>query len=96
MNEETLFTEALKKQGDVRVAFLDKHCNDDAELRQRVEALLRAGDHPDPFLDAPAPVAGSTIDARAFCPQAIQASIPAFCCSGVAFIICSNDDAGAL
>src|SRR2546421_10168927 len=38
----------------------------------------------------------STIDPPAFLLQAIQASMPAFCCSGVAFIICSNDVVGAL
>src|SRR4051812_45962364 len=38
----------------------------------------------------------STIEAAAFLPQVIQASMPAFCCSGVAFIICSNEARGAL
>ena len=38
----------------------------------------------------------STIDAAALAPHAIQASMPAFCCSGVAFIIRSNDASGAL
>ena len=30
----------------------------------------------------------STIDEEAFLLQFIHASVPAFCCSGVAFIIC--------
>src|SRR5262249_49643697 len=63
MHEETLFAEAQKKQGEARAAFLDEHCKDDVELRRRVEALLRASDNPDPFLDAPAPFSGPTIDA---------------------------------
>src|SRR5262245_49323163 len=51
MNEETLFAEALGKQRAARAAFLDEHCKDDVELRERLEGLLRAHDHPDPFLD---------------------------------------------
>jgi serine/threonine protein kinase/WD40 repeat protein/tetratricopeptide (TPR) repeat protein len=62
MKEENLFAEALGKTGQARAAFLDEHCKDDVELRNRLEALLRAHDNPDPFLDAPAPVAGATID----------------------------------
>ncbi len=38
----------------------------------------------------------STIDPAAFLPHAIQASIPAFCCSGVDFIICWKPAADAL
>ena len=38
----------------------------------------------------------STIDEAARLPQAIHASIPAFCCSGVDFIICSKPDDDAL
>ena len=60
MNEETLFAEALGKQGAARAAYLDEHCKGDVELRQRLEGLLRAHDHPDPFLEAAAPVA--TVD----------------------------------
>ena len=45
MNEETLFAEALGKQGAARAAFLDEHCKDDVELRKRLEGLLRAHDH---------------------------------------------------
>ncbi len=60
MNEETLFAEALGKQGAARAAFLDEHCQDDVELRRRLEGLLRAHDHPDPFLDAAARV--DTVD----------------------------------
>ena len=36
-----------------RAAVLDRECSTDAELRQRVEALLRAHDQPDSLLDRP-------------------------------------------
>src|SRR5262245_5705422 len=52
MNEETLFAEALGKQGAARAAFLDEHCKGDIELRKRLDGLLRAHDQPDPFLEA--------------------------------------------
>jgi serine/threonine protein kinase/tetratricopeptide (TPR) repeat protein len=62
MNEESLFAEALGKKGDARAAFLDKHCKEDAELRKRLETLLRAADYPDPFLEAPVPAPVATVD----------------------------------
>src|SRR5262245_35171566 len=65
MNEESLFAEALAKRGDERAAFLDAYCQGDIELRRRVEALLEAADHPDPFLQAPASLAKPTSDAPA-------------------------------
>ena len=57
MNEESIFAEALEKTDHERAVFLERHCQDDAELRRRVEALLWAHDHPDPFLEVPDPVA---------------------------------------
>src|SRR5262245_40155066 len=62
MNEETLFAEALGKEGAARTAFLDERCKGDVELRKRLEALLRAHDNPDPFLGAPAPSPGATVE----------------------------------
>ncbi len=62
MNEESLFAEVLTKKGKARTAFLDEHCQDDMELRQRLEALLRAHDNPDPFLEARTPAALPTMD----------------------------------
>jgi eukaryotic-like serine/threonine-protein kinase len=62
MNEESLFAEALGRTGEARAALLGERCKDDAELRRRVEALLRAADNPDPFLEAPAPVPAATVD----------------------------------
>src|SRR5262249_53984445 len=54
MNEESIFAEALAKRDGERVAFLDEHCKEDVALRKHVEALLKAHDHPDPFLETPA------------------------------------------
>jgi hypothetical protein len=41
-----------------RAAVLDRECGPDADLRRRVEALLKANDEPGSFLDRPA--AGGT------------------------------------
>jgi len=54
MNEETLFAEALEKSPGERAAFLDEACASDAELRARVEILLRSHDQADSFLAKPA------------------------------------------
>jgi serine/threonine protein kinase/tetratricopeptide (TPR) repeat protein len=62
MNDESLFAEALHRKGQARVAFLDEHCKEDVELRVRLEALLRAADNPDPFLDPPGPAPAVTVD----------------------------------
>jgi serine/threonine protein kinase len=62
MNDESLFAEALGKKGEARTVFLDEHCKGDVELRKRLEALLRADDNPDPFLEAPARVGGAAVD----------------------------------
>src|SRR5262245_56372130 len=51
---ETVFADALGKPAAERAAFLLSACGDDAFLRQRVEALLRAHAASDGFLDAPA------------------------------------------
>jgi serine/threonine protein kinase len=59
MNEESIFAEALGRKDAERAAFLDQHCQHDVELRRRLEALLRAHDHPDPFLDVADPVAAT-------------------------------------
>src|SRR4029450_7865090 len=49
---KSLFLDALEKAApDERAAFLDEACAGDAELRQRVEALLRAHNGSDPLLD---------------------------------------------
>jgi eukaryotic-like serine/threonine-protein kinase len=52
---KAIFLAALDKAPRTeRAAFLDEACADDASLRQRVEALLRAHDQADPLLDRPA------------------------------------------
>jgi tRNA A-37 threonylcarbamoyl transferase component Bud32 len=54
MNEETLFHLAREKSPDQRGEFLDEACAGDAELRQRVEVLLRADEAAGSFLARPA------------------------------------------
>jgi WD40 repeat protein/serine/threonine protein kinase len=62
MNEESIFAEALGKKDQERAAFLNEQCKEDVGLRKQVEALLRAHDYPDPFLEAPGLVQVATID----------------------------------
>src|SRR5512135_1866591 len=52
--EETIFEAALGLPPDQRGAYLDKQCKGDAELRERVEGLLRAHDRAGEFLERPA------------------------------------------
>src|SRR5664280_2866359 len=51
--EVTILNAALEFRGLERAAYLDKACAGDAVLRQRVEALLRAHEQAENFLDAP-------------------------------------------
>src|SRR5437667_120773 len=51
--EEALVTLAVEKTAAERVAFLDRECSGDAELRQRVEALLGAHAKAGEFLNEP-------------------------------------------
>src|SRR5438309_978297 len=51
--EEALFTLAVEKPAAERAAFLDRECSGDAELRQRVEALLGAHAKAGEFLNEP-------------------------------------------
>jgi tetratricopeptide (TPR) repeat protein len=49
-----LFVAALELTDDAaRAAFLDRECAGDADLRRRLDALLRAHDEPQPALDRP-------------------------------------------
>jgi WD40 repeat protein/serine/threonine protein kinase/tetratricopeptide (TPR) repeat protein len=58
-----LFIEALEKTaGPERDAFLDKACSDDAELRGRLESLLKAHDEAGDFLENPPLGADVTLD----------------------------------
>jgi eukaryotic-like serine/threonine-protein kinase len=58
-----------------RAALLDRECANDAELRQGVEALLRAHDEPDNSLDRPA-VAGSQTGDEVSCNGSADSAPP--------------------
>src|SRR5713101_6485665 len=62
MNEEALFNQALATPPSARSAFLEKACAGDPRLRQRLEVLLHAHEHPGSFLGAPAPGLAATVD----------------------------------
>ncbi len=49
-NARDIFLAALERDGIDRAAYLEQTCRDDAVLRKRVEALLRADDEPGAFL----------------------------------------------
>jgi len=49
-NPRDIFLDALDRAPADRAAYLDEACGDDAALRHRVEALLRAHDDPGAFL----------------------------------------------
>ena len=54
MSEATIFAAALEKADPAeRAAYLAEACGDDARLRRRIEALLKAHAEPDEILDAP-------------------------------------------
>jgi len=46
-----IFTEAVDLPADERTAYLARACAGDAQLRQRVEALLQTHDHVGDFLE---------------------------------------------
>jgi len=48
-----LFEKAVELPPGERVAFLDRTCGDDLNLRDRVERMLAADDNPETFLDDP-------------------------------------------
>jgi hypothetical protein len=77
MDERTIFLNALD-EGDPerRRAYLDAACAGKPELRQRVEALLRAHQNAGDFLDVPAmEQIGSEDQALAFLAPASEASV---------------------
>jgi len=57
-NARDIFLDALDAAPADRAAYLDEACGDDAALRQRVEALLRANDDPGAFLSEAKPGVG--------------------------------------
>ena len=52
---KSIFLAAIEKPSAERAAFLDEAAGGDAELRARVEALLKAHEDPDSFLDKAVP-----------------------------------------
>jgi hypothetical protein len=52
-NEETIYYEAVSKPPKERKAYLKAACGDDAELLARIEALLKAREVEDSFLEVP-------------------------------------------
>src|SRR5262245_8905690 len=61
--EAALFDAALQLREPERSAYLDRVCGQDAALRQRLEALLRANENTDSFLEPalPAPDSETTL-----------------------------------
>jgi serine/threonine protein kinase/WD40 repeat protein/tetratricopeptide (TPR) repeat protein len=60
---QAVFLAAAEQESPaVRAAVLDRQCGCDAELRQRVQTLLKAHEAPGPFLEARAPTLGVTAD----------------------------------
>jgi serine/threonine protein kinase/Flp pilus assembly protein TadD len=55
--EEAIFDAALALPPEKRPAYLEQVCGQDAQLRQRIELLLRSHDHAAEFLE-PAPLTG--------------------------------------
>jgi eukaryotic-like serine/threonine-protein kinase len=57
--EAALFDAALQLLPEQRPGYLDQACGDEAALRQRIEALLKAAERTNDFLDQSAPPASS-------------------------------------
>ena len=53
MNERDVFINALQKNPSERSAYLDEACAGNPALRRRIDALLKAYDDRDSFLDSP-------------------------------------------
>ena len=51
--QAVFLTAAECREPTARAGILDRECASDAELRRRVEALLRAGEAPNSLLDQP-------------------------------------------
>src|SRR5262245_41743178 len=63
MNELEIFSIALEMdRPEERAAYLDQACGDNAELRQRIEILLRSHAGAGSFMASPAPGPGVTTD----------------------------------
>jgi serine/threonine protein kinase len=58
-----VFTEAIQLPDKERIAFLDRVCADDEDLRSRIEKLLKSNDRAGDFLETP--LSGSISEVRA-------------------------------
>jgi serine/threonine protein kinase/tetratricopeptide (TPR) repeat protein len=74
MNERDIFIAALQRgDSDERSAYLDEACGHDADLRQRIERLLRLHGDAGAFLEAPAELSTETCtDLREIEPEFAQ------------------------
>lgn len=61
-NEETIYHEVVSKPPEERKAYLETACDGDAELLARIEALLKAREVKDSFLEAPEIDLNATLD----------------------------------
>jgi WD40 repeat protein len=61
-NEESIYHEAVSKPPEERKAYLETVCDGDAELLARMEALLKAREVKDNFLEAPEIDRNATLD----------------------------------
>ena len=59
---EEIFLRLLEVPPEDRAAALERECGSDTELRQRVEALLKAHQQPDSYLDQPGDAVAATFD----------------------------------
>ncbi len=73
VNERDIFLETIRQPDpQARRAILNQACGDNADLRQRVEALIQAHDRADRFLEPIVPVQAGTVDLPAPSPLAEQ------------------------
>lgn len=72
MNEQTIFTEALERAPDDRMAFLREACGSDQSLRERIDRLLRLHDSAGQFLDRPAAALKLTVEQRFYERPGVQ------------------------
>jgi serine/threonine protein kinase len=65
-----LFAEVLQlPDAQARQAFLDRECADDTRLRAEIEAMLKAHEQADNFLNSPHPAAVPSGDTQAYRPR---------------------------
>src|SRR5579872_5642345 len=63
MSERSIFLGALEFEDPAeRAAYLERACAGDSALRQQVEQLLNAHEHPQPFMNHPAAALVATVD----------------------------------